>query len=239
MDERFAIAAVENIALSDRVVVRIRDGIVAGRLPTDRWLPIAHLASAMGVSSTPVRAALARLENEGLIEVAKARGFRIIPMTRADVTDVYLVNQFLAGEFAARAALVRDATMIAECERLDREMNDVVEGRSTADIDVLNSAFHRTINKAAHALRLERVLRNTVRSVPHAFHEMVPNWKILAMAQHRAMLDAIRRGDSDAARTAAANHIAHGCELLLAQLERIGYWDAGSRIEPPFHTQNL
>ncbi|TAM60845.1 GntR family transcriptional regulator [bacterium] len=222
----------EASSLSVRTLTHLRDLIIAGRLAPLTWLRMADLAGGLGTSITPVRSALLALEREGLVEIAKARGVRVIPMTRADIRDAYLVHEFLCGELAARAALTIDQPSLQACQQLQRRMERALTQRSGETIDALNWEFHRLINRCAHSPRLSRMLRQVTRSVPHAFHRLVPGWSKKAMPHHRALLAALASGSTEAARTTAKLHVRVGCELLLARLERSGYWKKGTHSLP-------
>ena len=219
-------------SLSRRALVQIRDRILAGSLPAQRWLRIADLAEELGTSITPVRAALTTLEQRGLIEVAKARGFRIIPPTREDIQDSYLITAFVSGELAARAAAVIDAESLEHCQTLQARMEAVWRGESEADIDDLNWGFHRRIHGSSGSSRLLSVLRTIVPSVPHDFHRLVPDWTAIALKQHRNILDALERHDAVAARAAASNHVKFGCDMLLEDLELAHYWEPAAEEIP-------
>ena len=201
----------------------IRDRILAGALPHDRWLRIADLAAELGTSVTPVRTALLTLEQQGLVEVAKARGFRAIPPTRRDVTDAYLITAFLSGELTARTASLAEKPL-ARCEGIHDEMIAVADGTRPGDVDELKWEFHRTIHGAAASPRAASTLRAVTRSVPHAFHRLVPGWTEVALVHHREILDALRNRDSEKARRAAERHVLLGCEMLVEHFERSGYW---------------
>jgi DNA-binding GntR family transcriptional regulator len=133
------------------------------------------------------------------------------------------VSGYLSGELSARAARTAGDELIASCAALQEEMERLAGG-APGDIDELNWRFHRIIHRYAGAPRLARALGVMLRTVPHDFHCLVPGWTGPAMEQHRALLGALRARDAEAARHVAQRHMRDGCELLIAQLERTGYW---------------
>ncbi len=218
------IGAIDASPLSRRVLSRIRDRILAGALPRGIWLRLADLAAELGTSITPVRIALSRLEQQGLVEVAKARGFRVIAPTRRDVADAYLITAFLSGELTARAARAASEQIIERCESMQAHMVEVADGKQPGDVDALNWEFHRAIHLAAESPRASSTLRAVTRSVPHDFHRLVPGWTEVALVHHRLILDALRQRDPERARRAAELHVSLGCERLVEHLARSGYW---------------
>lgn len=224
-----SVGTIDASPLSQRVLARIRDRILAGALPHGVWLRLVDLATEVGTSVTPVRAALSTLEEQGLVEVAKARGFRVVPPSRRDVIDAYLITAFISGELTARAAKTMSPKVLAECESLHDRMSSISRGKHTGDVDALNWEFHRTIHMAAGSPRAGMTLRAVTRSVPHDFHRLVPDWTKTAMMHHKEILSALRSGDAQKARAAAEEHVTLGCERLVKHLERTGYWKLDGR----------
>ena len=91
--------------LNAQVVKKVRELIMSGTMPGDSRLRTEHLAEELGVSATPVREALMALAGEGMVSFEPGRGFRVLPMSRQDVLDLYDVQAYLSGELAARAAV--------------------------------------------------------------------------------------------------------------------------------------
>src|SRR5262245_32352064 len=91
--------------LKDEAAAHIRELIVSGQVSPGQLLRLAPLAERLGASITPIREALLLLAQDGWVVQEPNRGFRIAAITRRDVEDAYLVQAFVAGELAARAAL--------------------------------------------------------------------------------------------------------------------------------------
>lgn len=221
MSAPLGIERIDASNLSERVLARVRDQIIGGALPSGKWLRLADLAHELGTSITPVRSALARLESQGLVEVAKARGYRVIPPTAADIADAYLIVRFLSGELGARAARMADTPFVERCRELAQTVERAASASPAEDIDAANWKFHRTINAQAGAPRLRRVLRTVTRSVPHDFHRIVPGWTPVAIDHHSELVEALAAGDAGRARAVAENHVALGCAQLLDHLARL------------------
>ncbi|WP_018503465.1 GntR family transcriptional regulator [Parafrankia discariae] len=75
-----------------------------------------HLAAELGVSQTPVREAMMILQSEGSVRWEPRRGYRVAPITRQDVSDLFQVQAFVAGELAARAAELLDDEALSRIE---------------------------------------------------------------------------------------------------------------------------
>src|SRR6478735_3847305 len=127
--------------LSERVFEIVREQIVTGRLATN--LPIRQdaLAAQLGVSKIPLREALGRLEQEGLLVSQANRGYFIQPMSAEQADEIYAMRLAIEPAAAAHAALVADAPAQAEAEaafdRLDRAF-----GSDLGEMAVRNRDFH-------------------------------------------------------------------------------------------------
>ena len=75
--------------LRRQALARLRSGIVTGEIVAGRLYPVSHFAEQLHVSATPVREALLDLANEGLVEVVRNRGFRVVQLTEKDLDDIF------------------------------------------------------------------------------------------------------------------------------------------------------
>src|SRR5690349_11568762 len=98
--------SVNNRDLTHQVVQTLRSAIISGRLRPGEFIRIGAAAEALGVSATPIREALVTLRGDGFVELLPNRGFRVSAFSRRDIEDAYLVHEFIAGELAARSAVV-------------------------------------------------------------------------------------------------------------------------------------
>jgi DNA-binding GntR family transcriptional regulator len=93
MDTLFQALDVPN--LRQQAVAKLRSGIVTGQIEAGRLYPISFFADQLGVSATPVREALLDLANEGLVEVVRNRGFRVVQLTGQDLDEIFQLRLML------------------------------------------------------------------------------------------------------------------------------------------------
>ena len=193
----------------------LRQDIVSGVLPAEEPLLEDRIADRYGVSRTPVREALRRLEQDGLVERA-ARGFRIRRLRLEEVYDIYEARILLEGH-AARCAAERyrsvDALRLREAHR---RMAALSEGAGWSERVAVNQEFHRTIWESAgnHAI-LELLTRLYLQMVRHTTLNDPDRWSE-AIAEHAVILDAILDRRADDAEREMAGHIASGRDRTLA-----------------------
>jgi DNA-binding GntR family transcriptional regulator len=212
--------------LSDEVADTLRDMILAGELHPEQRITQEELAGGLGVSTMPVREALLRLAHEGMVEASPNRSFRVVRHTLEDIRDIYWMHATLSGELAARACARQDEVpgLVARLHEQHRALLDGIAAKDSARMERANWAFHREINLAAGAPRLLMILGGTLRLIPQHFYALLEGWAPASEKGHAALLGAFDRGDAEAAREAAAQHVRDAGELLIAHFSDRGYW---------------
>ncbi|MEW2355446.1 GntR family transcriptional regulator [Spirillospora sp. NPDC029432] len=226
MDDRDQAGAVPGLGaghqLSERVAAHVREAIMAGELRAPAYVRTEHLAAELGVSATPVREALMILHSEGAVRWEPRRGFRVLPLTRQDVEDLFGVQAYIAGELAARAAHCLPAAEIERLQQVQHELEAAARDRDAGRVDRLNHEIHRTINRSSGSARMATLLGLTVHYVPLRFFGTIEGWAEASAHDHSAVFDALAARDPEAARVAMSGHIRHIGALLVRHLESRG-----------------
>ncbi len=203
----------------------LRDRILTGRLrPGDR-LDLDALSAEFGTSRTPIREALLELSYEGLVSITPRSGMSVVGISPQDAVDNFAVLAALVGKAAEMATERITPDELVELERLAA----AIEGSD--DVVRANRRFHRALNLAARSPRLLTYVRQAVRVVPGNYFELFPEQERRALHEHAALLEAIVRGDGEAARVLAERHVLSAGEALggwLAALATQGTEGGGS-----------
>lgn len=184
---------------------RIRAAIRGGSLTPGERLTETDLAARFGVSRTPVRQAIARLEAEGLLTHEARRGLTVTRPDHQQVVELYVMREVLEGAAARLAAQHASETEIAA-------MTEIVEREPTvfADATALateNQRLHGLLYLAAHNRYLLRSLEQLGATMSLLPSLLTRDGRAeQAHAEHRAILQAIRVRDGDAAEAAARTH---------------------------------
>ena len=207
---------VDNTSASRRAEDRLRDEIVNGRLQPNERLIESDLARFLGVSRTVVRAALVRLEHEGLVEHERNRGSRVrfVELSEAvEIQEARAVLEGLAARLAAQRATPDDVeslkAILGEMQRL-READDLL------GVSNENAKLHRRlleISGHATASRLIATLNSQIVRFQYRTI-LLPGRGELSAAEHAAIVDAIAAGDGDAAEDAMRAHLSHIADAL-------------------------
>ena len=197
----------------------LRAAIVGGRLQPNERLVEADLIPMLHASRSAVRTALVRLVQEGLVEHEPHRGAKVRLVDEheaAEILESRMVLEGLAARYAAQNATDEQVT----------ELREILQGmRSSLDADDLVGASE--LNARLHALLLEIAGHRTVsRLVAMLNPQLVrfqyrtilgPGRAEQSFLEHRAIVDAVAGGDSDAAEQAVRDHLAHVVEALRFQ----------------------
>lgn len=184
----------------ERAIVYIREAIIDGTLPADSMLSEGDLADHLGVSRTPVRVALARLQDEGWIRIYPKRGALVLgfaPDELADLSDARLVLEISGVTRASPDVRLRLADELAASVALQRE--------AFADDDIarfidLTLEFHASFLRAGanqFLMDLGARLSNRQRQVLFAQQDALRARSEHIIAEHQQLLDCLGNDDVD------------------------------------------
>jgi len=202
-----------------KVVDAVRAGIASGELAPGQRLVEGDLAVALGVTRASVRAALADLTAEGLLERVHHRGARVRAVSVAEAVEITECRMVLEGLCAAKAAEAATPEQIAQAQRLAAEMTQAVAAGELLRYSDLNHELHALIRgmsgQTVAAGLLERLNAQLVR---HRFRLALRAGRAQeSLPQHVAIVEAIARRDAVAAEAATRDHLAGVVAALRAE----------------------
>ena len=199
---------------ADKAYQYIHDAIVNARYAPGVHLKEEELSTTVGVSRTPIREALRRLANEGLVAFSKNQGTFVEKFTDEDVEEIFQLRAMLEAYGARRAATRIDDEAISRLVTLTEELEALRDAKQDADyvprFNQLNADFHHIILDAASSGRLEAMLE-TIIDIPLILMKHY-NWQGLvdldrSCQQHREMIAALRARDADWAGSLMHAHV--------------------------------
>ena len=226
-------------ALVDELAATIQARVLSGAIETGTRLRQETLAAEFGVSRTPVREALRKLQASGLVEVQPNRGALVRRPSAREVGEAYEVRAELEGLAAGLAASrIRDAELrrLREAQQLFRHsVASLLVWRKRRSADepprteaheewiTANDSFHLVIQEAAGNRRLRKTLADLHQSFPRDLTWIVlgENARLLEdnVAQHEAILAAIERHDPVGSRGAMVEHVLRAGQLVTRRFE--------------------
>lgn len=208
------------------VEARLRDEILDAVLAPGEPLVTTTLAARLGVSATPVREALRRLESEGLVELVSHGSARVAPVSVAEAAEIYELRCLVEPRAVERAVRVGGADYVAGVEHAFAAL--VAAGPTVTHR--LHADFHRSLFAACDSTWMRR---EAVRLMEHGqrFVAAVVGAGMLAGADradaHRPLRDRVIAGDADGAAMALTSHL----EVSLTLIRSLNGLDAPSREE--------
>lgn len=215
---RPAAAAAVPRSLAEIACDEIRRAIREGRIPTGVHLTENDLAGWLGMSRTPVREAMRRLQSEGLLLNQPYRGALVMRLDVEDMRQMFAVRELLEPAAAAACALQASTSEIAALRAiLAREARLLGD---PAALILLNRQFHDLILEAARNQFLTRAIAAVYSLIP-----LLGDSNLLdkphareAHAQHLAIVDAIEQRDARRAESISRDHVRHSLKCRLARI---------------------
>ena len=217
-----------------KTIVRLRELILRGEfMPGERLLENA-LVDLLGVSRTPIRAALARLTEEGLLEKTSSGGYAVRAFTERDIHDAIELRGTLEG-VAARFAAERGVSPVALAGLWDciADIDTLLENNNLSDDEIehyleLNASFHQQLVALANSFVVDHVLER-IAALPFASAnafvmaqtQLAHSWRVffIAQEQHRGIVEAIENREGARAEALAREHSRLSLQILRAALQ--------------------
>ncbi len=209
--------------LREIVLDSLREAIISGLLKPGERLMEAQVAEDMGVSRTPVREAIRKLELEGFVVMIPRKGAYVAGISLKDITEVFEIRAALE---ALAAGLAAERMTEEEMEKLERQLVKEAEITDLADLDTLvtvDSDFHDLVYQASRNERMVQIINNlreqiqrfrmTSLAYPGRMHE--------ALAEHKKIVEALAERNVALAQQLALEHIENAENSMLEALNGV------------------
>ncbi|MFE7123566.1 GntR family transcriptional regulator [Streptomyces sp. NPDC057617] len=206
----------------------LRAAIIEGSLTPGSRVTVRPLSEQLGLSPTPIKAALAALQREGFLVAVPHRGYFVPEATTDDLLELYELREALDGIAARRAAGAPDHDRIAaQLGHLLEKQRKAIEANNLHSYGELDLAFHRLIWEGSGNRRLIPIAENLIAQVRlgNRLSARAPGRLPVAIDEHEAILEAIRKGDPRAAERHIRRHVHEAGQALQRYLEVRGAGD--------------
>jgi len=212
-------------SLAEQAYAAIREGVLDARFAPGAYMLEKELADLLEMSRTPVREALVRLANEGMVEIRPRHGMRVLPISADDMAEIYTILTALESEVAAEvAARGLPAAELAALKASLAAMTAALDDDDLPAWTVADEAFHRRL--------VENSGNRRIRAVIQQFWDQAHRVRMLTLrirpkptasnADHEALVAAIEVGDADRARELHREHRLRNGAMLVALLRDRG-----------------
>jgi GntR family transcriptional regulator, rspAB operon transcriptional repressor len=195
--------------LVDRAYEAIRGAIVRMELGPGSSVSEGSLSQQMGISRTPIREALKRLEDEGLVRIVPRRGAYVTDITAEDIVQIYQLREALECFAIGFVPRNSDPTELKEMVAGLEHTAEWIRDGEIARVDDLDTHLHRFIARAPRNDRLIRLVDQLLNQVIRLrrMTPAVPGRLERQMAEHRRIILALDAGDVEEAREALRSHL--------------------------------
>ena len=201
---------------------KLREAIVDGRFQPNERLVEADLARVFGAGRTAIRAALVRLDQEGLVERQPNRGARVRLVSDREALEIEEVRVALEQMLARHAATRITRSNVADLRRILNDMTARVEAGDPLGYSELNARFHEMIWAIAdQGVAATLVANLKSQSIRFQYRTILqPGRPDRSLREHRLIVEALASGDPDASETAMREHLSRVVETLESAIAR-------------------
>jgi DNA-binding GntR family transcriptional regulator len=202
--------------LTSRAYDSIKEYILGGRLDEDQRLTEESLASQLGISKSPIREALNRLESEGFIRIAARRGAFLRRFSLDEIQQLYDLREALEVHVARTAHLTPG--LLDELDRSVTKLRSLRKVNDKTKYIEEDVRFHALLADATRNSELCRVLQNVQNRIWLSRRKTYDLSSSVAPDFHQAIVDALRKNNREEAQRVMRGHIAHVRQQLIAFL---------------------
>ena len=203
--------------LTDLAYNSIKEYIVQGKLDGESRLTEEFLSKQLGISKSPIREALNRLETEGLIRIEPRRGAYLRTFSPKEIDDLYDLRELL--EVHAIGSATLSARLLRDLRRSLERMREYLKNNDKARYIAEDAGFHALLASAAPNVRLRDVLQNLQNQIWLSRRESYDLSSSTACDFHEGIVKALEKGDRAKARSVMSRHSRTVRTRLLQHLE--------------------
>jgi len=195
--------------LREIVYEQLKRQILIGKITPGTRMMEVELAEEMGVSRTPVREAIRKLEKEGLVTIEPRRGAYASDISVKDMVDTMEVREHLEALAAFLAAQTMDAQQIEELEQITNGYTEAIQNSDTEKMIHYDELFHKKIVYASGnktLIQISETVQELALRFRYLYYDDFTRYGTMPI-EHKAILDAIEEKDAKAAKECAKNHV--------------------------------
>jgi DNA-binding GntR family transcriptional regulator len=214
----------ERKSLGQHVFENLKQAIISGKIPPGQRLVENRLAETLGISRTPVREAIHKLEREGCLGKRPRGGFVVLGLDSIDIEETFGIRSVLEG-YAARLAAIKHAEI--DLEPLEAHIRTFQKHLDKDELEVLpdiNTEFHDMLYALSKSPRLIKMI-NDLKDQIFRFRQMIlRDAELAAMSNsdHIQMLESIKRRDAEGVEKLVHEHLMRGQSAVLKFIKENG-----------------
>ncbi|MDZ7667153.1 MAG: GntR family transcriptional regulator [Desulfotignum sp.] len=211
----------ERKSLGEDVYDHLKQAIIDQDIEPGARLVENRIARMLGISRTPLREALHKLEREDWIEKMPAGGFKVMTLSREDIEETFGIRAVLEAYAARLAAEKHRSSDLAPLEKVMKKFQDCLEKNRTASLPDINTEFHDLLYAMSDSPRLIKMI-NQLRAQISRYREIILKQEDFASASfrdHADMLTAMRQKDANRVEALVRAHILKGKQAVILRIK--------------------
>jgi len=207
----------EGTSITEQTYLSLREAILTGDYSPGERLTSVRLAEDLGVSRTPVRAALARLKADGIVDTSDGRAAWVRPLTVSAVEHAYEIVEALEGVLVRRLAETADESQIGALAAAIETMEQAARINDKQLWVAGDEQFHELLREFAGNPLLDSMLERVstvIDRVRFLSLNLHPEGALISAQEHRVVFEALRVGDASLARRLHEAHLTRVCEEI-------------------------
>ena len=211
-------------SLGEHVFDSLKQAIIRGNMSPGEWLIESHIADTLGISRTPVREAIHKLEREGLIERQPRGGFTVLGLNRDDIEETFGIRSVLEGYAAKLAAIKHKHKELKPLEAKIDEFEKCLEKKQFTQLTRINTEFHDLLYALSKSPKLIHIINGLTDQIFRFRQIILKETKMARVSNedHKQMLKFIRKRDADGVERLVRDHILRGQEIVLEEFDKQG-----------------
>ncbi|MBW2038468.1 MAG: GntR family transcriptional regulator [Deltaproteobacteria bacterium] len=212
----------ERKTLREVVYERIKRGIQRGEFKAKERLIEQRLAEDLGVSRTPIREAVSRLEQEGMLDKVPRGGIVVRGTTNEEIEEVFGLRAILESYAASLATKKMGEKVLTNLQGIIDRSQQALERGNIDKFIQLNTEFHEVIYRSSRSDKLYQMINN-LRDYFYKYRVFILRIKgmpQMSLRDHQLMVQAMREGNTQKVEELVKEHILRGRERLLKAIER-------------------
>jgi len=192
----------------------LKESIIQGRLEPGERLNEIELGQQLGISRTPIRETLMRLENEGLVTIDPGKGAVVARISKNDLGQIYPIVSILEGLAARLATPHLTRSDVAKMKKFNKEMKSAI-GQVSRYME-LNAKFHQTFFENCHNDRLLGMIRNLKDQIYRfrVFSLALPDRMVQSSKEHDLIIQAFEQKQEEDVERLVREHVLQGMKTL-------------------------
>ncbi|MBI5579814.1 MAG: GntR family transcriptional regulator [Deltaproteobacteria bacterium] len=215
----------ERKSLGQMVYENLRQTIVRGSIAPGTRLVESQIAEAQGISRTPVREAIHKLERERFIERLPHGGFSVLELSREEIVETFGIRSVLEGYAARLAAINHQPGQLKRLKEKIDEFQRLLDTKHLEGLPQVNTEFHDLLYALSNSPRLIRMI-DALRDHIYRYRQIILKEAGRARTSnedHRLILESIRTRDAEGVEQLVREHILRGQQMALNAFESDGF----------------